>query len=149
MLISGIVGTIAIVSFYKNYKKRLKVRNLVIRDFSPNEGEQIISWNFTVTNTGIRPIVLTDAYFIIRSKSNIKHYIRPNISHHINSDAYGNFPITLNEGQLVTFSIDYSDYDFVLERMGSDQLQFSVIDSTGEIFNTKWLLVKLISIIAA
>jgi hypothetical protein len=146
---SGIVGTIAIVSFYKNYKKRLKVRNLVIRDFSPNEGGKIISLKFTVTNTGIRPIVLTKAYFIIRSKSNIKHYLRPDISHHINSDIYGNFPITLNEGQLVTFSIDYSDYDFELERIGSDQLQFSVIDSTCEIFNTKWLSVKFNSIIAA
>lgn len=149
VLISGIVGTFVIVSFYKNYNKRLKVRNLVIRDFSTNESEQIISWSFIVTNTGIRSIVLTDAYFTIRSKSNIKYYIRPNISHHINSDSYGNFPITLNGGQLATFSVDYRDNDYLLERMCSDQLQFSAIDSTGEIFNTKWLLVTLNSGIAA
>lgn len=143
-LISIIADTLGIISFFKIYRKRVKITHDE-PSFWVFWGNQFTTmWKFIVANKGPRKIVVADAQFLFNDAAGIPYRVRADIASVFISkrDDEANFPLVLDDCESLTCHLDYMDYDYIIDKIKADKVQFAIIDTAGKYYRTKWLKIK-------
>ena len=131
-MITAITVVVAVYQYKQPLKKRIRITfNSGIIVFPLDDSDDKI-YSINVSNTGIRPVVLTNIYFRV-GKNNL---VLNNLEHaHC---AKVQFPYTLNQEEAVSMHISCLHLKSVLEKLiaehkisGSAKIKILVTDTTG------------------
>lgn len=133
IVLSTFVLLWGIYVFVYDRRKRVKIFNSVRTNCLIGNMKFSTLWSFRVVNTGAKPIVIIDAFYRFNDTKSYEYYFKPE---------QNDLPVSLSHGEVVNFTIDYTDYDHLIDRVKANKLQMIVIDSIGRQHKTKWVDIK-------